>query len=161
MSLFPKKAKSQTHQPQLDNGVARESFKWLFRATFDDGTVIEQTQEDKSALQPSGSAFTDVVSHESRPTIFSLVNQENGDEVSVDLKTGNFMANGLAVCAHGQFFEPLKYDLDLVYFRETRVDSETNVDGDVKIVRHYVNRYFIGWKAVVNGKDKQVTIAVG
>ncbi len=87
----------------------------------------------------------------------------------VDLRNGAFLINGTAINIHNQYFEPEKYPLELVYFRETRVEQEkkgtVQEDGSVleEIIgmRHYVNRYFIGWRTEVNGKNKQVTLAVG
>lgn len=135
---------------------------WLFTAFFEDGTTIEQTQEDKcySRDDGTGSAFTDVLAKQGLIR-FELDRVDEPESVVVDLITGEFTVNGTPVVAHNQFFEPEKYDLELVYFRETRVDQKVDSDGKQVSLEHYVNRHFIGWKTQVNGKEKQVTMAVG
>lgn len=152
----------QQTTPQLD---------WLFVAFLKDGSVIEQGPDDKPREQPEGSAFTDVMAHIDDVVAFELRRVDNPKRVvTVDLLTGNFVVNGEPICTHNQYFEAHKYPLKLVYFRETRVDQDqlATVQEDMSIKtenqgqpRHYVNRYFIGWETVVNGKSKQQTIAVG
>lgn len=154
--------------PLTSQETEREPLRWLFAAHFKDGSELVQTQEDKSTTKESGSAFTDVLARAEELVAFSLFNGET--EVLVDLITGNFVVNGVPVSIHNQYFNPEKYKLELVYFRETRVErvSQSTIQEDSTVteeqigdVRHYVNRYFIGWKTRVNGKDKQVTLAVG
>lgn len=150
-----------------------EPLRWLFVAEFDDGNSIEQTYEDKSLTRTdgTGSAFTDVLEYEktSRLKAFHLASTDDKQIATVDLTTGAFIVNNTPFHAHDQNFDPTKYELRLIYFRETRYDNiSTNTvqgDGSVKNEhvgqRHYVNRYFIGWQTTVNGKNKQATIAVG
>jgi hypothetical protein len=151
-----------------------EPFRWLFVATFKDGSVFSQTQEDISLTRTdgTGSAFTDVREYmESGNALekFELVNDAEKQVASVDMTTGAFIINGVPFHAHNQYFEPEKYPLKLIYFRETRVDQNVNatiqedmsIDSQVVGTRHYVNRYFIGWETLVNGQNKQSTIAVG
>jgi hypothetical protein len=78
----------------------------------------------------------------------------------LDLVSGSFVVNGTPLSIHDQHFEPEQHVLQLVYFRETRVEIERTKTSS-KAVRHYVNRYFIGWKTTVKGEEKQVTLAVG
>lgn len=140
----------------------REPLRWLFTAYFDDGSSIVQDQDDKCHTRKdgTGSTFTDVLTKDGLVS-FEL-NHDNGSEsVMIDLTTGAFLVNGTPLHAHNQFFEPQKYKLELVYFRETRVDQQLDKLGNEVSVNQYTNRYFIGWKTQVNGKDKQVTIAVG
>jgi hypothetical protein len=145
--------------------VKRDPLRWLFVAHFADGSTIEQTQEDKCLTRAdgTGSAFTDVLAREESIalTAFELRLVGSAESVVVDLTTGNFIANGLPVCAHNQSFEPQRYKLKLIYFRETRVERDLNGAGKAVADRHFVNRYFIGWETVVNGKSKQATLAVG
>ncbi len=152
--------------PQIENSnntVEREALKWLFTAHFSDETTLEQTIEDKCLTRDdgTGSAFTDVLARMDDLIAFELVNQETNESVLVDLKTGNFVVGGVPLCAHNQNFEPQNYPLKLVYFRETRVERVIDKKGEQVSSRHFVNRYFIGWETVVNGKNKQVTLAVG
>lgn len=163
MPLLKNKNKLELSKPKLD---------WLFVANLRDGSQIKQTLEDRCLTRDdgTGSAFTDVLANEEHLTGFGLEHVDGKQWVYVDLTSGNFMINGTPVQLHNQYFEPEKYPLELVYFRETRVDSDImgtvkddkSVDyKEVGTPRHYVNRYFIGWKAKVNGKDKQVTLGVG
>lgn len=128
--------------------------KYLFTAEFNDGTTVEQTQEDIS-FTGKGSAFTDVLVKDGLKS-FSLHGKDNS--VTVDLKTGKFGVNGLWVDIHDQYFDPSQHKLRLIYFRETiveRVQSDETTED-----RHYVNRYFIGWHTTVKGKNIKVTLAV-
>lgn len=145
------------------------NLKWLFVATFADGTTIAQTQEDKSLTEEGKSAITDVWKRDDLVN-FALHHVDGQQTVLVDLKVGYFVVNGVPVVAHNQYFEPERYPLELVYFREVRahqdviatVQDDGSVDvGDPHNQVSYINRYFLGWKTTVNGKDKQVTIAVG
>lgn len=146
---------------QTISSVPMEPLRWLFVAKFKDGEKIVQTQEDQSATRTdgTGSTFTDVLAREDDLVSFSLF--QGDDYVTVDLISGNFDVNGTPVCLHDQFFEPLHHKLRLIYFRETRIDSETDKDQNVVSMKHYVNRYFIGWQTTANGKNVKVTLAVG
>lgn len=157
----------QTNQP------SNPELRWLFVAYFEDGSVIKQTQEDKSLTRTdgTGSAFTDVLAKESQLRVFELHHIDGKQVVTVDLDSGAFIVNGTPMHLHNQHFEAEKYEKQLVYFRETRVDQSVEAtvqpDGSIKerkigAPRHYVNRYFIGWQTQdANGKHKQVTLAVG
>lgn len=147
----------------LSNQAKREPFSWLFIAQFADGSEVKQDADDTchSRSDGTGSAFSDVLA-KGEPVSFGLYNVDGKQYVWVDLKSGNFVVNGTPICLHNQAFEPLKYQLELIYFRETRVTIEQKPDGSViGEPRHFVNRYFIGWKTLVNGKEKSVTLAVG
>lgn len=146
-------------KPEVVTRVDQEQLRWLFTAYYEDGTEITQTQEDKS-VTGNGSAFTDVLDKNGLVN-FELKHVNGQESVLVDLVNGAFLINGTPVNAHNQYFEPGKYALELVYFRESRIEPEIDTTGKTVSVHQYVNRYFLGWKTVVNGKDKQVTIAVG
>ena len=167
--LTPEQATQQSHQLNI---VEREPMKWLFTAEFSDGSVIVQDQEDKCKTRDdgTGSTFTDVLAREDDLVAFHLYHEDGQQAATVDLLTGAFVINGTPFHAHDQYFEPTQHKLRLVYFRESRVENDVfgvvQEDGTVKEThglnpRHYVNRYFIGWQTTVNGKNKQVTIAVG
>lgn len=154
---------------------SKPELTWLFKAEFADGFIVQQGEDDRclSRTDGTGSAFSDVLAAEGehgKPTSFALFNKGDDQMVGVDLRTGNFVVNGTPVCAHNQNFDPTRYDLELIYFRETRVeqDVEATVETDgslsqqpVGVPRHFINRYFLGWQTQVNGKNKQVTLAIG
>lgn len=149
--------------------------KWLFVATFKDGTVFNQTHEDKCLTRTdgTGSAFTDVHEYMEADNAlekFELINDHEKQVVTVDMTTGAFIVQGVPMHLHNQYFEPERYPLKLVYFREVRVEQNitATVQDNMSIkeeqtgdLRHYINRYFIGWETTVNGQNKQVTLAVG
>jgi len=154
---------------------AKLHLDWLFVAFFANGYTIQQTHDDKCLTRDdgTGSAFTDVRERNERDhdlVAFELRHIDGDKAVMVDLKTGAFMANGIPMHLHNQNFDPTKYDLKLIYFRETRVDQnvKATILDDMSVsqkqigdLHHYVNRYFIGWETEVNGKKKQQTLAVG
>lgn len=165
------KPKAQDNLPSLPP-LVKEPLKWLFVAHFSDGTSIKQTQEDKCTTRDdgTGSAFTDVLAREDELVGFELVRTDGKASAFVDLPTGNFMINGVAFNAHNQNFNPKRYKLKLIYFRETRVEKEAKGvvqnDGSVKqsdigTPRHFTNRYFIGWQTTTPKGNVQQTIAVG
>lgn len=141
--------------------TTKEPMTWLFKAKFADGHIIEQDLEDTchSRDDGTGSAFSDVLAY-GKPSGFGLYHEGDKQYIWVDLITGNFVVNGTVMAAHNQNFEPEKYPLELVYFRETRVEQTVNRDAEIVSTRHYINKYFIGWKTLVNGKDKPVLLAV-
>ena len=136
-----------------------EPFSWLFIAHFDDGSVIEQTQADAS-VTGKGSAFTDVVNKEGL-VAFELAHVDGQQQVLVDLTTGTFVVNGTPMVVHADTFDPERYDLRLVYFRETQIDQHLDAEGNSTSVDHYVRRYFVGWQTTdAKGKNVQHTIGV-
>lgn len=157
-------------QPTPDNKIEREPLQWLFTAEFKDSSFIHQTQEDKCLTRTdgTGSTFTDVLARDDL-VAFHLYHIDNKQAATVDLQTGAFVINNTPFNAHDQNFDPSRYRLKLIYFRETKIDNDikATVQADMSIKeevvkqRHYVNRYFIGWQTTVAGKNKQVIIAVG
>lgn len=159
---------------QQFNKVEREPMRWLFTAEFADGSTIEQDESDRSQTRTdgTGSRFSDVLAYQDTSPLvaFHLYHTNGKEAATVDLRTGAFVINGTPFHAHNQFFEPGERQLELIYFRETRVESDVRGtvqdDGSVKEEhglnpRHYVNRYFIGWRTIDAGKETSQTIAVG
>ena len=143
--------------------------RWLFVATFEDGSTVEQTQEDVSK-DGTASAYKDVLDRKDELASFGLHHIDGSQYVVVDLKKGYFIVNGVPLVAHNQYFEADRYPLELVYFRETRAHQDViatvQEDGSIGVGDphnriNYVNRYFLGWKTTVNGKEKQTTLAAG
>jgi hypothetical protein len=140
----------------------REPLAWLFTAVFADGSTISQDQEDRSLAKEGGSAFTDVLARESELVAFGLNHVDGQQHCLVDVRTGAFQIGDTPFIAHNQDFDPQKYELKLVYFREGFVDQTMDQKtGELISLKQYTARYFIGWETLVNGKKKQVTIAVG
>lgn len=147
-------------------GGTTPKLKYLFTATFQDGTVIEQG-DDKSLIDPEGkkSRFFDVLEYEKKSPLikFSLKHTILGlaaNEVSVDLVTGKFSMNGSEFDVADQNFiatEPLR----IVYFRETQKQQDVHVKTHTIVEeRHFINRYFIGWQTTWLGKNYQCVIGI-
>lgn len=147
-------------QPKPQGGSS-PFLNYLFVAEFADGEIIQQTPEDQSLIEPTKSAFYDVL--EKSKTIklqrFHLANEHN--IYTVDLRDGSFEVNGLSFEAHDQYLE-IEQPLRLIYFRENHVLSAVDSNSNDKITpyKHYVNRYFIGWQFTKDGKNYQQTIAI-
>lgn len=139
--------------------------KYLFEAEFEDGSIFEQPLDnrhpekyDESATY-NPSAFTYVQENEDKIVKFSLVG--DGHRYSVDLITGAFSVDGNEFYIHDQFDYPENNDLQLIYFRETvkqfdqthTVQEDGSVSSEESETRHFVNRFFIGWKYYKPGKD--------
>lgn len=142
--------------------TVNSELKYLWTAVFEDGTQIEQpvndhyTKHDDSS-EGNPSAFRDVLDKkkESKLTYFYLIGVEKSVVVGVNLITGKFYIDSIEFDAHPQNLDLSNEELQIVFHREVRRD--TNLDGEV--LKHYVNRYFIGWQ--VKGKNITQTIAVG
>lgn len=140
--------------------------KYLWTAVFDDGVEIKQpkndhySKHDKKA-EGNPSAFLDVIDKQEKAKllVFYLENVETGDKIGVDLETGQFAINGIAFDAHEQNLDVTDKELEIVYFREVRIDTEMAVMGWTEAgKKHYINRYFIGWQ--VKGMKDKALIAV-
>ena len=82
---------------------------YLFKATYLDGTVYQQTQEDTSCQDPKRSCFFDLKQEQLKT--FQL--EGNGHTYLVDLTDGHFELDGVPF----RFHEYPLTDIKLVYFR--------------------------------------------
>lgn len=152
--------------PAMLGGTAPK-LKYLFTATFQDGTVIQQDEQDKSPNDPEGkkSQFWDVLEYEKHSPLikFSLKKKILGlaaNEASVDLLTGKFSINGTEFDVADQNFV-ITQPLRIVYFRETQKQQDVHVKTHTVIEeRHFINRYFIGWQTTWLGKNYQCAIGI-
>lgn len=116
--------------------------KYLFTATFADGSTIAQTLEDKSATLPGKSAFTDVLARAKTTALVAFVVRGEGHEYGVDLRDGHFEVDGMPFRMHDD--QPKGFEL--VYFRGVRIDWEQS-KYLIKEKSHTVT-HNIGWKAI-------------
>jgi len=120
--------------------------KYLFRAEFGDGSVIEQTPEDRSLFDPERrSRFFDVCEKEKESTLirFSLIEQDGSAVYSVDLNDGHFeVVRGGGEPVSFRFHESAKplSGFRLIFFR--RHKHRMNISGIADGKGHF---------AVVNG----------
>lgn len=101
-------------------------FKYLFEASYEDGHVITQPEDDRYSKHVDGaehnfSSFTDVMdySEKSPLEIFALVGRDR-QVFAVSLKTGEFFVNG-ATFMLDQPLEELT-DRKIIYYRTKRMD---------------------------------------
>lgn len=113
----------------------------LWKATFEDGTVIKQPQNDHYSKHVDGaehnpSSFRDILDKEKESPLLKF----ELDGTSVDLTTGEFTVNGTTFTINEQNHIPNRPKL--IYFRETRQEFRV---GEEEPFNVYINRYFIGW----------------
>jgi len=124
--------------------------RYLFTAQFNDGTMLEQTQDDVSKTNPKKSAFFDVLNDTRKVERFWLTDETfsqhgtNDNKYLVDLTDGHFEINGSPFFLHEQTIDESKKlsDFRLIYFR--RVRQSMNVgsrEASAKVM------YLIGWQA--------------
>ena len=126
---------------------------YLFECHFTDGTILQQTPEDISQIDPTRSAFYDVMQRNDDVMVFGLVNDEH--TYAVDLRDGHFEVDGVPFEIHGQDVLPNDTKYRVVYFRRV---THTITQG-YSIVESII-KYHIGWQATVDGKNYQQTIAL-
>ncbi len=128
-------------------------FKYLFKALLKDGSLIEQTQEDKSLIAEGKNAFYDVLQNMENVRAFSLYNQETGAEHLVDLLDGRFEVNGCSFYLHDE--EGLE-DIRLIYFRRNLVMANIVTSE----VAQGVKSYHFGFQARHKGQNLQRVMVV-
>ncbi|HEY4359389.1 MAG TPA: hypothetical protein VGN17_00370 [Bryobacteraceae bacterium] len=131
--------------------------KYLFEAHFKDGSVIQQTQGDVSATDPTKSAFYDVLQRQDDLKAFGLFSDESPNTYAVSLETGVFEINGIPFAVQDPS-RPVPEDVQkrIVYFRRvTRHFTGDLTECAVDMLFH------IGFQCTdASGKNHQYTIAV-
>lgn len=104
-------------------------FKYLWEATFEDGRIITQPEDDRYSKHVDGaehnfSAFRDVIDHMEKSPLefFALVGRDR-QVFAVSLKSGEFFVNGTTFMLD-QPLEELK-DRKIVYFRTKRANMQS------------------------------------
>lgn len=121
-----------------------EEFQWT--AFFEGKEPIPQYNADGSE-----NSFKLVQNDFDRLSFFSLDDSETGEGFDVNLKTGEFVLNGLPVCPL-ELPEGTKYRL--IFFRRRRaIMPSTEIETE----------YWLGWQATIEGKNikKLLRIAKG
>lgn len=136
-------------------GQAPFALKYLFIAYFADGSVITQTPEDRSTLDPTKSAFYDVLQ---KTGLAQFALHGDGRACCVDLRSGIFDINGLEFeaqpCASDEM--PPGGTFRLIYFRDHR--QEMNVS-DLALGEHHI-AYRFGWEYTVGDKTWVQTLVL-
>lgn len=135
--------------------------KYLFTATYSDGSTFTQNAEDKSAIDPvKRSAFYDV--DHSKLVTFSL--QGEGHSYLVDLRTGHFEIDG--VIQPSTTKKPIE-NLRLIYYRQHthtfklggQIPGAEGGEAKTRELDHSVV-YVIGWQCTVDGENCQEVIRI-
>lgn len=135
--------------------------RYLFEARMKDGTVIRQTLEDVSTVEPlTRSAFYDVAQRLDDVVLFGLFNDKNS--YVVDLRDGHFEINGVPFSAQ-PVTTPVINDggkFKLVYFRDHQQELVMSAEGNSKLGTHH-HQYRMGWEYTdPNGRIYQQTIVI-
>lgn len=142
--------------------------KYLFEAEFEDGSVILQTPEDRSKLDPLRSEFYDVCEKEKESRLMRFALTGAGTYLLVDLLDGHFELNGVRFEAHETMPED-KTVRRLIFYRKH--DANTNVvlrGNEVQKILGMEDKiigYCIGWQAriedgSVDGRNYKETITL-
>lgn len=130
--------------------------KFLFECHFNDGTVLQQTEEDVSKIDPTRSAFYDVVQRNDDIAVFGIFNDQN--TYAVDLRDGSFLVNNAKFTIPALVEKDPLLKFQLVYFRRhfhmTIMGSQPSED-----LSHQVE-FHLGWKTTVDDKEIQQTIII-
>lgn len=139
--------------------------KYLFVAVFEDGTIIRQTPDDRSSIDPEKrSQFYDVLQANKRIVKFSLVGE--GNKIGVDLITGIFNINGIDVLLESDKLPTIPEQFDLIFYRQRTEHFNITYDKPSQKVLSVAQNndnfceYFIGWKCTINGKEYKQKLAV-
>jgi hypothetical protein len=130
--------------------------KYLFQANFSDGTFLQQTQDDISKMEPTKSAFYDVLQHDNLES-FGLFSEQVPNIYAVDLRDGHFEINGVPFNVQDPSEKIENSPRRLIYFRNvTRMFNPENMEEtDVNLVYH------IGWQLTDStGRNFQYTISI-
>jgi hypothetical protein len=147
--------------------------KYLFECHFNDGTVLQQTEEDVSTVDQTRSAFYDVMQRNDDIVVFGMFNYQN--TYAVDLRDGSFLINnakftipllvetevtnaedGTVTEQKEPFVAAPDQKFQLIYFRRHR---HLTVVGAIlpEELTHEVE-FHIGWSTQVNGEELRQTI---
>jgi hypothetical protein len=140
---------------------------YLFTAEFGDGNIIQQTQEDKSSIDPNKSQFYDVQAYEktSPLVLFTLtVQPEQFIELPHVETCGTFLGDG-ALNINGAWFYPYRKDRpDLEDYKDFRIiylrNNTLHMNTEDGSVNHLVG-YTIGWQVTYKGENVQRIIKIG
>lgn len=124
----------------------------LFQCIMNDGTVIQQTQDDISTTDPTRSAFYDVKQRLSDVVCFTLTGHDH--VYSVSLRNGHFLFDNVEFDARPDGVPEDHSDYRLIYFRR---HYHTVVQGQE--TNHRIT-YYIGWQTTINGKNFQQIIGI-
>jgi len=126
--------------------------KYLFKAILKDGSLIEQTQEDKSSHTENRNCFYDVLQKMDEVIGFGMENTENNDQYWVNLQNGEFIINNAPFFFH----EGELRNIRLIYFKRNYIHRNLVTQEET---RQY--SYHFGYQALnEKGENVQKVIAL-
>lgn len=132
--------------------------QYLFECHFNDGTMLQQTQEDISKIAPpedKKSAFYDVKQRMDDVIVFGLVNDHH--TYVVDLRDGHFEIDGVPFNVHDGENFPVGAKFRLIYFRR---NFQSVTLGYVQ-AQSSTCEYHLGWQTnLSDGTNIQRTISI-
>jgi len=135
--------------------------KYLFTAYFADGSVFNQPEDDHSELDPEKrSAFYDVLASEKELVRFSL--RGEGNQFTVDLKTGEFGVNGVKFFPVSDSILPIanpKFRLIFLRWHEAKTNMDVE-SGEVENTVDKIIAYDLGWECRIDGKNYKQIIRI-
>ena len=129
---------------------------YLFTCRLNDGTIIQQTQEDVSQEDTTRSAFFDVVQRIEDVETFSIKKYDAPHNYMVDLRDGHFEIDGIPFQVSSEEL-PGEAKFRLIYFHR---HQHRVVQGQVMSGNGASIRYHIGWQTTIDGKNFQSMISV-
>lgn len=124
-------------------------------ATFKDGSVYQQTPEDRSETILGGSAYSDIKDRLDDLVTFGLYCPETDKDVSVNLETGQFDIGGLEFINDDPNIEfPPNTKYRLIYFRRNILTFDM-AGNETK-----ETTFYIGWQTTVDGVNYKRVIGV-
>lgn len=144
-----------------------KKLKYLWIAKFEDGTLFKQNPEDKSMMEEGRNCYFDLLQLiKDGQSLRSFSLKSDDDLVTVDLKTGLFYVNGLALLLESDKLPSYPGKFNLIWYNQVSVDTKVDYDTKTKEilkasgVKNEYREYFIGWQCNINGKNYQQKIAV-
>lgn len=116
--------------------------KYLFQATYKDGSIYKQNKEDRSLHHAHGSSYTDV----KQDQLKSFFLFDNKNTFSVNLEDGHFEVNGVPFFMHAN--DALK-NYRLIYFRNVQQHLTMQIKDRKEISREQTQGriiYLLGWQ---------------
>lgn len=136
--------------------------RYLFVATFQDGSEIRQAPEDISALNSQRSAFYDVLERVRQGipvTYFELQDLDGIPRHAVDLRSGLFLSEGRILDIQPcQSPLPPGGRFELIYYRDR--SATMTVRGGETVGATDTHRYRIGWNCSIAGQQFTQTLIV-
>lgn len=135
----------------------------LFTAFFEDGSIIEQNEEDISFIDSEKNCLFDVRERSKQTKLISFVLSGHGYFIGVDLRDGHFEINQIPFHCYRHDLNPYK-EFELYYARITQMQIEANtITGEQRPISGRVGGYELGW-IVKHGDDEikeTITVYMG